>query len=207
MPTGGSRSPRRGARVACVAASASADAEHHRGPATVFADFSRAQNETLAAFGSRQVSEHHKFRTDFKADLAAFVGPLDKGYRKRFDRLELEQSDVRKKVTHLRSQMGQVSVRVGALGDTLQAASQATPPSVAIDNGDFNRDPIDTIVRVWTQTDVTAVALLDPVKEPLTEMRPDPSAYEWGAQPLGRAGTLRFNGSLDLRVRKFFSLS
>lgn len=209
MPTDGDRSPRRGALAGAPAASASSDAECHPDLASLFADFSRAQDEELAAFEPKQVSEHHKVRSDFKTDLATFVGRLDKDYQKRFDRLDLEQADMRKEVTSLRSQMQHMSAWVCALCETLQAASQATPPYVAIGNDDFNRDPIDAIVRTRTQTGAMAATLLDPFKELLAEKRLDPFACQWGAQPLGRAGTLRSSSSHEfarLRAREFVSI-
>lgn len=84
------------------------------------------------------------------------------------------------------------------------------PPAVAIDNDDFSRCPIDNVVRTRTQTDATAAALFGPLsKSILDEMRLETSAYEWDAKPLGRAGTIRFLGTPEvrrLRVRKFMLL-
>lgn len=80
---------------------------------------------------------------------------------------------------------------------------------MAIDNDDFNRSPVDTLVRIRTQSDVTAAALLEPFKSIFDEMRLAAADYEWDAQHLGRAGKIRFQGSVEvgrLRVRKFMSL-
>lgn len=86
MPIDGSRSPRRGAAGSAAALGKPApDAAPHPDIASLLADFSRAQDEKFAALGSKQAAEHQKLRTDFKADLAAFISPFDKGYRKRFE--------------------------------------------------------------------------------------------------------------------------
>lgn len=181
----------------------------HLDIASLPADFATAQDSKFAAFEEKQKEEHKRLRADFKADLAAFISPLDKGYRKRLDRIEMEQADVRAEVRSRRTQREQMSVKVGAFGDTPQQAASATPPSIAIDSDDFHRAPLDTIARVRAQSDTTAPALFDPFKPTLNQMRLDPDAFEWDAQPLGRASTLQFAGAPELarlRVRKFVSL-
>lgn len=195
MPNDGSRNSRHGAAGSAAAPDEAApDAEQHPDIASLLADFNRAQDEKLAAFESKHAVEHQKLRADFKADLAAFISPPDKGYRKRFARLEVEQADVRTEVCSLRAQMEQMSVRVDKFADTLQQAQAADPLVVAIDNDDFNRDPIPTIIRIRMQVAVASDALLTLFKVVLDEMRRGSGDFDCDAQPLGRAGALRFAG-------------
>lgn len=192
MPSGSSRSPRRSTPPAASSADLPSEAppgEPRPDIASLLADFASAQDAKFAAFGEKRKDEHKRLRTDFKADMAAFISPLDKGYRKRFDRLEVEQADVRSEVRALQSKMEQMSARVAGLGDNLQKAEAVLPPALAIDDDDFHRAPVDSIVRIRTQAGSTSEGLLAPFKQILSEMRIAEDAFSWDAQPLGRAGT------------------